>query len=411
MTFALDLTRRALLVAGLVLLSLPLWSLADLTSFRVTFPAAVAVEVLVLAFIVVTGTVGLFDSRLFVASRLFRPALVLGAVVLALGSCQILFQFAGARAAVEAVLGATVRYFDEPSAADLLQPTLAGLEFAALPPLVEIVMRRRARLTRTLAWFLSIVALVTIVASAALLADSSKAVAARLPEIAGAIGELTELWILGLVSSAWLLWAAFAPPLLRSTDRTVRLAAIAAVALMAGVAVLGRSPLGYVAGAVAAVALGLGAALSPSPSVPPGTGSSRWVFWILGACVLVAAPIRAATALWPATVGVRGAGPLQPALEDVMYRVADQQSTWTLAPQARTVTVLMRWDASGASDCYVRITVAGRPNDEVSLAPDRWTPVRFAVPPVGPPHEPPAVTFGVGRPSCRLLVGTITATR
>ena len=150
MSFSLDLIRRVLLLVGLVLMSLPLWSLAHGSPVLLQPSAAHLLDVAVLVFVTVAGVLGILDSSLFVESRLFRPALVAGAAVLALGVCEVLFEYAGPGPAIDAVLAAFVGYFDDPAAADLLQPTLSGLGVAALAPLVEIALRRRRRAR---AWF------------------------------------------------------------------------------------------------------------------------------------------------------------------------------------------------------------------------------------------------------------------
>ena len=401
MTFPLDLIRRVLLLVGLILLALPLMSLGEILGLDVTLSATQILEVIVLVFVAVTGVVGIFDSRLFVASRLFRPALVLGGAVLALGVCDVLFQFARLDEAVREVVAAASTYFVDPASADLLQPTLAGLEFAALLPLVEIFMRRRRRAARASAWVIAAAAVAILVWSRPY----------RLLPISTPLGELVELRVLALVAFGWSLWVAFTAPLVHAGDRHVRWGLLAAVFWLLLANLLGTSASTFAIATAIAAAVGLAAAVSPAPSSPAGTGSSRWVFWALGACVLVSAPLRVWTVLHPVSAEVIGAGPLQPPLEDVHYRVADQTSTWSLPPQTRAANVLMRWDPAAPSNCHVRIKVAGRADDAVSMFGDRWTLVRFAVPPAQNPRDPLSVTFEVVGSSCRLFVGPITATR
>jgi len=135
----------------------------------------------------------------------------------------------------------------------------------------------------------------------------------------------------------------------------------------------------------------------------------RWPEWILLAVVLVSIPWRISAALSPGTPEVVGAGPLQPELEGMQYRVAEQSSRWRLRAHTRTVVALMRWDPTGATDCRVRIRVRNRPPDEVGLRRDIWIPVRFSIPPGGRPGDRPEVEFEVTRTACRLFVGTVTA--
>ncbi|HXT69583.1 MAG TPA: hypothetical protein VN700_07500 [Vicinamibacterales bacterium] len=414
MTFPLDLIRRVLLLVGLVLLSLPLWSLSGAASDVSRLSVAEIVEIVVLVFIVVAGALGILDSSLFVASRLFRPALVFGAAVLAVGICDLLFQFPSARAAAERLLASTTSYFVIPSSADLLQPTLWGLELAALAPLVEITMRRRRPMVRASGWALLVVgiALACYSASPFVNIDIRDVVSVRLAQAAG---ELLELRLAGLAGLGWLLWAGLRAPAFstQTPDRTARLALLAATLLLLLEVVLDRRPVAYLPAVGAFVAIGLTAAMAPRPSSPGGTGEGRWILRVLCASILVAASVRAWAALMPPPPQVTGLGALQPALDDEPYRVAEQRFTWTLPARTRVVWAPMRWDKAAAWDCYVRIKVAGRPDDVVSLMPDRWIVVRLAVPQGDDKRgqEKPTVVFEVTSPACRPLVGTITTAR
>jgi hypothetical protein len=563
---------------GLALV-LPLaFALTDATGSSLT--VIQVTESFVLAFIVGALARSIFDGRLFMDSRVARPALAIFSLVAVSGLCGVFEQYADAGVAFASLWRAATSYFVSPSSERLLQPAFHWLEFAALVPLVELTVRRRPRwrYVTLIVWLgasavagaqtilqvadltlergggfrdginlllrsrlsplyldlnaagslfamLVVTAIVLGVTSrhrlaaaivspflfvglfgtqsraalaaavavfgylatralfrrgrrttAVLLAlgliagsagallvarpshvSASAAVNSRveLAKIAlkmttqapvfgiglgrfvwasrdyiepgfvasfpgAALGEnahnnflqiLAELGCMGLVAFVWLLWNAMRPAAVDPPVRAARTALVAGLATFFLSALFGHPLLIYPIAAATFVTLGLAAGSLPAREVPSGRGRLQWAEWILVAVVLVSMPWRIFASLSPGTPEVVGAGPLQPEIEGVQYRVAEPVSRWRVRQRSRTVVALMRWDPAGGTDCHVRIGVRNRPADAVSLRADAWTPVRFAIPPGGRPSEPPEVEFTVSSPTCRLFIGTVTATR
>jgi hypothetical protein len=176
-----DLARRLLLLAGLLVFLVPLLSLmssggapsvalvavlalmtaarpaSGLVGLALVLPLAFALtdaarpgftvvqvtESFVLAFIVGAIARSILDGRLFMDSRLVRPALSLGVLVAASGLLALFGQYADAGVAMTALWRAANSYFVSPASAHILQPAIHWLEFAALVPLVELSVRRR----------------------------------------------------------------------------------------------------------------------------------------------------------------------------------------------------------------------------------------------------------------------------
>ena len=176
-----DLARRTLLLFGLLIFLIPLLSLVSsggapsialvavlaimtaarpssgLVGLGLVLPLAFALtdgagsslsveqvaEAFVLAFTAGALARSILDGRLFIDSRLARPALALGVIVAVWGLCTVLEQSADARVAIGALWRSARSYFVNRDSADTLQPTLHWLEFAALVPLVELSLRRR----------------------------------------------------------------------------------------------------------------------------------------------------------------------------------------------------------------------------------------------------------------------------
>jgi O-antigen ligase len=550
--FVADLARRILLLACLLIFLLPLLSLmfsggapsvalaavlalmtaarpsSGLLGLAIVVPLAFALtdaagssltavqvtESFVLAFIVGAIARSILDGRLFMDSRLARPALAIAALVAVSGLCAVFEQFADAPVAMAALWESAMSYFVSPAAAHMLQPAIHWLEFAALVPLVELSMRRRPewRDVTLIVWLgawavaagptilqtadldLSVIGslLAMLVVTAIVLAVLSRrrlaAVVATLLVISvvgglatalswsrptrvspstaihlrvelskialrmttqapvfgvglgrfadasrdyidpgfvasfpgTALGQnahnnflqiLAELGCLGLAAFIWLLSAAMRPMAVARQALAARTALIAGLATFFVCALFDHPLLIYPIAAAAFVTLGLAAGTLPPREIVSPPGLRGWAEWILVAVVLVSMPWRISAALSPDMPDVVGAGPLQPELEGVPYRVAEPQSRWRLRPRTRMAVALMRWDRSAAANCRVRIRVRNRPEDEVALRVDAWIPVRFSIPPGGRPSDAPEVEFTVSSPTCRLFVGTVTAMR
>ena len=222
---------------------------------------------------------------------------------------------------------------------------------------------------------------------------------------------LAELGCVGLAAFLWLLWCAMRPMAVDPPVSAARTAIVAGLMTFFLSALFGHPLLIYPIAAATFVSLGLAAGMLPAREISSAGGPLRWAEWILLGVVLVSAPWRISAALSPATPEVVGAGPLQPELEGVQYRIAEPLSRWRVRAHTRTVEALMRWDPAGPTDCRVRIGVSNRPADEVALSAVAWIPVRFSIPPGGRPSEPPELEFQVTGGSCRLFVGTVNAMR
>ena len=441
--FLADLARRILLLTGLLIFLVPLTSLSS-SGLRLT--AVQLTEAVVLAFIVVALTRSILDGRLFMDSRLARPAMAVTALVGVSGLCSAFEQTADAGVAIRGLWRSATSYFVSPDANYMLQPTLQWLELAVLAPLVELSVRR-LRLWREAAGGLRpgkalsapliavLVVLVLIVASAVVLGPARGNVglaleAARQAPMFG-IGPggaiwavpnpessywlplviLIELGCIGLVTFVWLVWSAVKPAAVGAPARTARTVVVSGAVACFLLAMFVNPSLVYPAVAVMFVMCGFAAGMLPVRAPSPAQSPRLWAEWIVLGVVLISAPWRISEALSPGTPEVVGAGPVQPEIEGVGYRVVEPVSRWRLDPRTRTVVALMRWDPARAFQCRVRIAVRNRPADEVSLRSDMWIPVRFAIPPGSRPNERPEVEFHVSGQACRLFVGTVTATR
>lgn len=481
--FLADLARRLLLLSGLLIFLIPLLSLVSsgggpsvalvavlaimtaarppsgLLGLALVLPLAFALadvagssltvidvaESFVLAFIVGALARSILDGRLFMDSRLARPALAIFALVAVSGLCVVFEQFADVGVAMTALWRAARSYFASPSSEYLLRPTLHWLEFAALVPLVEVSVRRRPKWLHvtlivwlgagTLAAGQAILraadvawptpaGILAAVNAQVELAKVALEAASHAPVFGIGLGGLVvenahnsflqilaELGCAGLVAFVWLLWSAMQPIAVDPQARAARTALVAGLVTFFLSALFWNPLLIYPIAAATFVTLGFAAGTLPARENTSSAGLLGWAEWILVAVVLVSTPWRVSAAFSPDAPEVVGAGPVQPELEGVPYRVAERVSRWRLRPHTRTVAALMRWDPAGATDCRVRIGVRNRPDDEVSLRPDAWIPVRFAIPPGGRPNERPEVEFAVSSATCRLLVGTVTAMR
>ena len=490
--FLADLARRILLLSGLVIFLVPLTSIvssgaafniatltiaaivgivtavrpaAGLVAFSLILALAVAradvagaglavvqlTEAVVLAFIAGALARSILDGRLFMDSRLARPAFALATLVAVSGLCTAFEQSADARAAMAGLWRSAKSYFADPAALYTLQPTLHWLEFSALVPLVELSIRRRPawRNVTLIVWLGA-----SLVAGSQMLAfgeaqstasDGSVHFNSRVEMVKVALETasqaplfgiglggfvwalpanleptfflplvvLVELGCIGLVTFGWLLWSAVRPvaPVDHvASSRTARTVVIAAVGAWLVGAMFVHPQFAYPIAVATFVTLGFAAGMLPAREPSNAPGPRGWAEWIVLAVVLVSLPWRINHALSPGTPEVVGAGPVERELEGVGFRIAEPRSRWRLPVRSRTVVALMRWDPAGATDCSVRIAVRDRPPDEVSLRNDMWIPVRVSIPP-GRPSESPEIEFQVSSARCRLFVGTVTATR
>jgi hypothetical protein len=439
--FLADLARRILLLFVLLIFLVPL---SSLMSSGGHLSAAQLTETAVLIFIAGSLARSILDGRLFIDSRMARPATALAALVAAAGLCSAFEQTADASVAIARSWRSATSYFVGPDAGYFLQPTLQWLEFCALVPFVELSVRRRPewRDVTVMAWLGACAVAAAGAAVALWPADGASAGAngriemvmlaletARQVPVFGVgpggfvwasstnlepsyflpLVVLVEYGCLGLAVFGGLLWTALRPLFVDKPTRTARTAVVGGLVAFLLSAFFAPPLLEYPIAAATFVTLGFAAGMLP-PRAASTARPLRWIERIVLAMLLIPLPWRITQALSPGTPEVAGAGPVQPELEGVGYRIAEPVSRWRVQPRSRMFVALMRWDPPAAEHCRVRIVVRDRPPDEVSLRSDVWIPVRLSIPP-GRPNDAPEVEFHVSSPACRLLVGTVTATK
>lgn len=213
-----------------------------------------------------------------------------------------------------------------------------------------------------------------------------------------------ELGLVGFAGFVWLLLAATGRhPGDGPAERVAVLAGLGAFLLSS---LLGHPLLIFEVSVSFFFAIGLAAALAPAP-----TGKAPRLASLLVVFVILTLPFRLWAVTRPAPPTVEGASAEMPALDDVMYREADQESLWRIRPRALHAAFPLRWRAPAAGDCRVEIRLDDRVIDRVTLRDDAWTMVRVQVPPGRPPQSRPEFHLKTSAPECRLLVGTVESWR
>jgi O-antigen ligase len=212
---------------------------------------------------------------------------------------------------------------------------------------------------------------------------------------------LAEFGVLGLAAFVWLLWSVARFGGGGSEPRIALGAGLIAFFLSA---MSGHPLLVFEIAVGFFLAIGLASGFGPVP--PP----RAWSQFVLAALVLALLPWRVMAAFAPAPPPIVGADTIVGELDGQPVRAAGPSSLWRVHPRAVAVIFPMRWDPSGSRDCRIQIQIDGRLADEITLAPDAWTPVRVVIPPADRRGQP-EVTLGVGAPTCQLWVGGVTVVR